>query len=230
MREWRCSCGAAFGEPGDGSGLKAAKGHQVGKTGHRITGLYADAGEDAEILVVGPKNKVAADLGYIVEPPSPPTEEEDEKAPKRPKGSKGDDNNMLVGIPFARINLPPAIWGWISLTMPKMRTAEDMPYGDDNEGVGRFLYDCVEFVGMTALAMEYHVERDAAIIQHIAKKLRGEIRPADVAVVTQAAVPDVPYTTTESVLEDIVPLLRQEARKMAERYTQKMPFSEEDHE
>ena len=221
MHEWRCSCGVSFAEAGDGSGWLEVKRHQMGQTGHKIYGLYASDAEDAECLVAGPKKSVAIDLGYMVDPK--PAKESARKsgdskdggAKEKEKG-KAHDNNMLIGIPYAKLNPSPAIWGWISMTMPKLTDEHDQHYPNDNDGISRFVYDCVEFVGRYVLALEFKTDMNNALINHIAQKLKGEITTHDLGGEVEMSVPDVPYTNTESVIAGMMEEIKQGSRTMVE--------------
>jgi hypothetical protein len=217
-REWRCSCGVSFGEPGDGSGWLEIKRHQMGQAGHKIYGLYASPSDDAECLVAGPKKSVAIDLGYMVDPKPPKTETKASggSSTKESKEGKANDNNMLIGIPFAKLNPPPAIWGWISMTMPKLRNDLNQPYAGDNEGISQFVYDCVEFVGRYVLALEFRTDMDSAFINHIAQKLRGEITTRDLGGEVSMEVPDIVETNTEEVIADVLAAIKSQTRTMVD--------------
>ena len=224
MHEWRCSCGVSFAEAGDGSGWLEVKRHQMGQTGHKIYGLYASDSEDAECLVAGPKKSVAIELGYMVDP-KPPKEAAKGKSSGGKEGEskekgKASDNNILIGIPFAKLNPSPAIWGWISMTMPKLTDEHDQHYANDNDGISRFVYDCVEFVGRYVLALEFKTDMNNALINHIAQKLKGEITVQDIGGEVTMEVPDSPYTNTEEVLADMIAELKQGSRNLVDHLRQ----------
>lgn len=213
MREWRCSCGDSTIEPGDGTGLKTIRAHQMGKTGHKILGLYDGPGDDAELLVAGPSRKKAEELGYVTPDPNA-------KAPaaakggsaKKPDKVKTDDGNVELGVPFARMRMKPALWGWVSLVMPMCRQDDGTAYEPTNEGIAQWIYDVVEFFGRYAMSQEYHLELNNARIVQIAQKIRGSTA---LRVVAEATVPEAEFTNIDDVLTDALGHLEENGNALA---------------
>lgn len=182
--EWRCSCGDRAHESGDGAGLTTIRAHQLGKTGHRIEGLYADDTPDAEILIVGAKRVAAVEAGYISvaksDDPPPKSSARSaagaKKSEKSSKTAKTDEGNVNLGIQFANIRLKPAIWGWLGLVMPMETRDDGTPYDNSNEGIGEWLYDVVELHGRQVLALVSQVDMGHPRIDRVTQMIRGSIR------------------------------------------------------
>lgn len=207
--EWRCSCGEAIPESGDGTALTRIRAHQMGQRGHRIEGLYAGPGPDTELLIAGAKRTAAEEAGYIR--PLPP---DDGGRGKKGKSGKTEDENLNIRVQVANIPMKPAIWGWIGLIMPMETRDDGSPYGDTNDGIAEWIYDVIELHGRQALAMASQSTMRSPQIDYIAQMIRGSIRLQNtVTPVAQTA--EAEATTAESVLSDALQTLETRAIHLA---------------
>ncbi len=212
MYEWRCSCGEAATEPGDGTGLKTIRAHQMGKAGHRIDGLYAGATDDAELLVAGASRKKAEELGYITPDPNAKAKDASKGSTAKKSAEKVNDGNVELGVPVARMRMKPALWGWVSLVMPMCRQDNGTPYEPTNEGIAQWIYDVVEFFGRYAMSQEFHLELNNTRIVQIAQKISGSTA---LRIAAEASVPEAELTNIDEVLMDALGQLEENGNALA---------------
>lgn len=134
---WRCGCGEQFPEPGDGSGLRRARGHVMRgaglSAGHRVEGLFD---EDGNLLVKGPSVRLAQELGYVRSWEAGREEAADEE---RVRGRTGR-SPIQAAIPYCRLTLPLSVVGYFAL----FRARLPHRYEPTEEAMARWVSDTIE--------------------------------------------------------------------------------------